>query len=95
MLANNDEFKLVEVLSEESYGSGHIPGAINLPLDKLKDLSEKQLDKTDTIVVYCGSYTCHVSTKATKELLRMGYEKTLDFKAGKKGWLKAGLELEK
>lgn len=95
MSANEEKFRLVEVLSEENFKNGHIPGAINLPLDKLEVLAKEHLGKTDTIVVYCGSYACQASTRAAKKLLEMGYEKTLDFKAGKKGWSNAGLKLEK
>lgn len=32
MKANDDKFKLVEVLSKEEYKEGHIPRAINIPL---------------------------------------------------------------
>ena len=95
MNANDEKFTLVDVLSEESYKDGHIPGAINIPLGNLESLAERYLDRKDTIVVYCGSYSCQASTKATKKLLEMGYENTLDFKAGKRGWQHAGLELEK
>lgn len=95
MLANNQKFKLVEVLSEEDYKSGHIPGAISLPLDKLSALAKQHLKKTNSIVVYCANYQCHASTNAAKTLLKMGYRKTADFKAGKRGWLHAGFELEK
>ena len=95
MKANNKKFTLVDVLSEESYKEGHIPGAINIPLENLESLAERYLDNRDTIVVYCGSYSCQASTKATRKLLEMDYENTLDFKAGKRGWQHAGLELEK
>ena len=95
MRVNNQDFKLVEVLPEENFAEGHIPGAINLPLDKLRVLAKGRLDKAGTILVYCGSYHCQMSTKATKLLLSIGYGKVLDFKAGKEGWVKAGLELEK
>ena len=95
MNANDEKFTLVDVLSEESYKEGHIPGAINIPLGNLESLAERYLDRKDTIVVYCGSYSCQASTKATKKLLEMGYENTLDFKAGKRGWQHAGLGLEK
>lgn len=56
MLANNQKFKLGEVLSEEDYKSGHIPGAISLPFDKLSVLAKQHLKKTDSIVVYCANY---------------------------------------
>ena len=95
MQENNEEFKLVEVLREDSYKEGHIPGAINIPVDMLQGLASKHLNKNDTIVVYCANYGCHASINAAKALLDFGYKKVLDFKAGKKGWVDAGLELEK
>ncbi|MBI2655290.1 rhodanese-like domain-containing protein [Candidatus Woesearchaeota archaeon] len=95
MIENKENFKLVEVLREDSYNEGHIPGAINIPADMLQGLASKHLDKNDTIVVYCSSYGCHASTNAAKTLLDLGYRKVLDFKAGKKGWADAGLELER
>ena len=95
MKVNNEKFKLVEVLSEESYNEGHIPGAINIPFDKLRSLADKVLEKNDVITVYCGSYSCQRRTKAAKLLLDLGYENTLDFKAGKRGWAHSGLKLEK
>ena len=94
MQANNEKFKLVEVLSKEKYGEGHIPTAINIPLDDLKQKAKDNLKKTDKIVVYCASYSCHASTKAAELLLKMGYKNTVDFKGSKKAWVDAGLELE-
>ena len=95
MMENKDKFKLVEVLSEDSYKDGHIPNAINLPVDKLEKDASRKLKKTDTIIVYCASYHCPASTNAAKMLLKMGYSKTFDFKGSKKAWVDAGLELEK
>jgi rhodanese-related sulfurtransferase len=95
MLENKERFKLVEVLAKEEYDKGHIPGAINIPLDELEALATQKLKKTDIIVVYCASYTCHASTKAARKLLELGYESTVDFKGGKRWWQHAGLELEK
>jgi rhodanese-related sulfurtransferase len=95
MFENKEHFKLVEVLAKEEYWKGHIPGAINIPLDKLETFAKQELTKTETIVVYCAGYTCHSSTKAARELLELGYENILDFKGGKRWWQHAGLELEK
>lgn len=94
-MTNNKKFKLVEVLPEDAFKEGHIPGAINMPLEKIGDLAPKLLKKTDTIITYCASYHCSASTKAAEALLDMGYKNTLDFKGGKKLWLLGGLELEK
>lgn len=95
MKANDEKFALVDVLSEESYREGHIPGPINLPLEKLESLADSTLNKQDMIVVYCSGYSCQASTKAAIKLQVMGYQKILDFKAGKRGWQHTGLDLEK
>jgi len=94
MITNNQKFKLVEVLDKEDFKQGHIPGAINIPLDDLKSLSNKFLKKNDTIVTYCANYACHASTIATEMLLKVGFKKTIDFKGSKKLWVDSGLELE-
>ena len=95
MQTNGEKFKLVEVLSQDSFKQGHLPGAINIPVDRLKNEAPKKLKKGDTIIVYCASYSCHASTNAAIMLMKMGYKKVLDFKGSKKAWADAGLELEK
>jgi rhodanese-related sulfurtransferase len=95
MKENKDVFTLVDALPEESYREGHIPGAINMPSEKIARQAEAQLDKTATIVTYCGSYACKASTIAARKLIGIGYKNVLDFKAGKKAWKDAGFEWEK
>ena len=73
---------------------GYIPGAINAPLAKLRGIANERFKKDEKIVAYRASYHCHASTKAAKLLLNLGYRNVLDFKAGKDGWTKAGLDLE-
>lgn len=92
--ANEEDFKLVDVRSNESYAQGHIPGAINIPEEEIQDKHDDYLNKDDKIVVYCSGYKCHASTRSASKLLELGYVNTLDFKASKKGWTDAGLELE-
>ena len=95
MIENNEKFKLVEVLGEDSFKQGHIPGAVNIPVDQLGKSAKNKLKKTDRIVVYCAGYTCHASTNAAKILLNMGYKNVFDFKGSKKAWVDAGFELER
>jgi rhodanese-related sulfurtransferase len=53
-----DDFVLVETLSEEQYRHTHLPGALNLPPDRVRDMAAELLpDKEADIVVYCGSPT--------------------------------------
>ena len=95
MMESKEKFKLVEVLSEDSFKEGHLPNAINLPVTNLKNLASRHLKKNEVVVVYCMSYACHASTHASEILLNLGYNNVLDFKAGKQGWIDNGLELEK
>ena len=57
-LDSREEFVLLETLPQEKYKQGHIPGAINLPPDQVRQLAPKLLpDKNAEIIVYCGSFT--------------------------------------
>ena len=53
-----DQFLLVETLPVTAYHHAHLPGAINLPPDKVTELAPTLLpDKNAEIVVYCASPT--------------------------------------
>jgi rhodanese-related sulfurtransferase len=57
-IENRDEFRLVETLPKISYEHAHLPGAINMPSDQVRNLAPKLLpDKNADIVVYCASPT--------------------------------------
>jgi rhodanese-related sulfurtransferase len=54
----HDEFRLVETLPETAYHHAHLPGAINIPPQKLAELAPALLpNKRAEIVVYCASPT--------------------------------------
>lgn len=102
MQANGENLKLIEVLGPDSFKQGHLPGAINIPVPKemtsleLARIADKNgIKKSNTVVVYCANYHCHASTRAASLFMKAGFRKTVDFKAGKQGWVDAGLELEK
>ena len=53
-----DDFLLVETLPTTAYQHNHLPGAINLPPEKVAELAPTLLpDKSADIVVYCASPT--------------------------------------
>jgi rhodanese-related sulfurtransferase len=57
-IEGKDKFALVETLPSEAFHHAHLPGAINLPLDKVRELAPQVLpDKNADIVVYCASMT--------------------------------------
>lgn len=53
-----ESFTLVETLGEVAYGHAHLPGAINIPPDRVRELAPSLLpDKSAEIIVYCSSPT--------------------------------------
>jgi rhodanese-related sulfurtransferase len=55
-LDRGDDFFLVETLSEEQYRHSHLPTAVNLPPDAVRESAPDLLpEKEADIVVYCGS----------------------------------------
>ncbi len=57
-LDRRENFVLVETLPRAAYEHAHLPGAINLPLDRIEELAPRLLPGKDTeIVVYCASPT--------------------------------------
>ena len=57
-IERGDKFQLVEILPPTAYAHAHLPGAINLPPDRVSESALHLLpDKTADIVVYCASPT--------------------------------------
>jgi rhodanese-related sulfurtransferase len=53
-----DDFFLVEILPATAYHHAHLPGAINVPLDRITSDAAKLIpNKSADIVVYCASPT--------------------------------------
>ncbi len=94
-LDRGDDFELVEVLPEEHYLESHLPGAINIPGDELREKAPQLLpDRDREIVVYCASPACQASPRAARILTEMGYENVKDYAGGKEHWKEGGLPVE-
>ena len=62
---------LLDVRSEEEYLSGHIPQAVNIPLDKISNVQDVVKNHDSAIFVYCLRGTR--SLKAAGKLRKLGY----------------------
>ena len=93
-LASASPPQVAEILGPQYFARGHLPGALNLPLEGLVASAERLLpDKTASIVVYCSSNTCQNSEIAQRRLTSLGYQNVRVFKGGKAAWQEAGLSL--
>jgi len=85
---------VAEILGPQYFAQGHLPGAVNLPLEGFAERAVRLLpDKTADIVVYCASQTCQNSDIAQRKLLSLGYRNVRVFKGGKAAWSAAGQPL--
>jgi len=52
----DESFVIVDVRTPDEFAQGHVPGAVNIPVDQIgKRLSELQSAKQKDVVLYCRS----------------------------------------
>lgn len=70
---NDEKYLFIDVRSEGEYESGHIEGAINIPVSEIANsLDEVPTDKP--IIVYCNGSSCHRSSRAAEVLMENGFK---------------------
>jgi rhodanese-related sulfurtransferase len=74
---------LIDVRSAREYEQGHIPGAVNIPLQDIGDKIRK-VKKDKELVIYCRSG--NQSIWAIKRLMGMGYKNLFNLKGGYNAW---------
>lgn len=89
----------VDSRSPKSFRLGHIPGAVNLPLNEVScegpGLLERTIPGKDTVlVVYGFEASCSTSEMLASLLRRMGYLNIVEMPDGIVGWQEAGLPVE-
>lgn len=94
-LESGDPVTLVEALPPMYHAEQHLPGAINIPHDRVDELAPGLLPHRDAeIVVYCASGPCRNSGIAAARLAALGYTDVSDYAEGKAEWIAAGLPVE-
>ena len=79
---------LVDVRPTSAYNSGHIAGAVNIPIGSLID-NRGALPEDQPIVVYCTSD--HLGAQAMMALRLLGYTSVKSLLGGLNAWKAAGL----
>ena len=84
---------VLDVRSAKEFQAGHIPGAVNIPIDELPSrLGEIKAAKSDEVVVHCEGGGR--AAKAEALLVQSGYTDVVDLAGHMKGWREAGLPVE-
>jgi rhodanese-related sulfurtransferase/biotin operon repressor len=84
---------VLDVRPAEEYAAGHLPGAINVPVDRLEKYLSK-LPKRKEVVAYCRGPYCLMSFEAVEKLRKRGF-KAKRLENGYPEWRAAGLPVER
>ena len=83
---------VLDVRPPEEYQAGHIPGAVNLPLEDLKKRL-KDLPKGQEIIAYCRGPYCVLAFEAVAALRQSGFD-ARRLEEGYPEWKASGLPVE-
>lgn len=93
-LESGEPLVLVDVREDHEWERGRLPGAIHLSRGILERDVEKTFGDKDTpIVLQCGGG--FRSALAADNLQKMGYTNVWSLDGGYRGWVEAGLPIEK
>lgn len=84
---------LLDVRPAEEYAAGHLPGALNVPIEKLESYLSK-LPKRKEVVAYCRGPYCLMSFEAVEKLRKRGFT-AKRLQDGYPEWRAAGLPVER
>lgn len=84
---------LLDVRPAEEYAAGHLPGALNVPIEKLESYLSK-LPRRKEVVAYCRGPYCLMSFEAVQKLRKRGF-KAKRLQDGYPEWRAAGLPVER
>lgn len=78
IMDTRDGYVILDTRTEEEYETGHIPGAIVISHEQIKEKAEQVLtDKDQLILVYCRSG--RRSKLAAQDLVDLGYTNVKEF----------------
>jgi rhodanese-related sulfurtransferase len=76
-------YQLIDVRTAQEYAQGHIPGAVNIPIDVLPS-SLVSIDKSKPVAVYCASGARSLNAK--QFLAAQGYRTVINLAQGIASW---------
>ena len=83
---------VLDVRPVTEYRTGHLPGALSVPLDRLKELLD-DLPEDQVIVAYCRGPYCVLAVRAVEVLRQSGFN-AVRLEEGVQDWRAMGLPVE-
>jgi 3-mercaptopyruvate sulfurtransferase SseA len=88
---------IIDARDPFEYEEGHIPGAINVPYDRLPeylDMLSGEVPMDGEVIVYCRGPDCDFSDTLATELKILGYQNVRVFPGGWEHWTAAGYPVD-
>ena len=83
----------VDARSEADYHKEHIPGAINLPYERVSE-DHKMLDQYQILIIYGNDYNDARANGMSKRLMSLGHSDVRTLEGGMRAWKTAGNAVE-
>jgi hydroxyacylglutathione hydrolase len=91
ILSGGQDVQFIDVRREGEYTAGHAPGAVNLTLSDLRNISGRLDPSRPTYVICQGGYR---SSTGASLLEKNGFTELYNITGGTSAWIEAGLDTE-
>jgi len=73
-LRKNENIVVIDTRQPAGFENEHIPTAINLPHQDMREETTTHLDKSKTYICYCDGIGCNASTKGALRMTKLGFK---------------------
>ncbi len=97
-ISGDPAYLILDVRPDLFFEDGHLPGALNLPRDKMDSLYpalKSRLEEARGVVVYCAGRHCDEAEAMIAALKRLGHENLSWYPGGWAEWSAHGRPMEK
>ena len=88
MKRKKENIHFVDARDPKLYGEGHIPGALNIPYEKLGDFQARldSIPKGELVLIYCDGGDCHLSHDLSETMIQQGWKRIIVYEGGWEEW---------
>ncbi len=97
-IINNKDIIIVDARDDDFYYAGHIPGAINIPLQEVESFIHDFISRISfetSVIIYCEGYGCDMGERLAVILEDFGFSNLMVYDGGIEEWESYGMPIEK